>query len=150
VGDRRTPEWDAQYRRAVEIAHRQLPLMMGPSYGVSWIDDFFLTNEMRSAPPPNPPRALLPDLPPGQELLTPGEHPFPTKYCYTSQRIRIAPAIYLAALVRDFQLWGGRTVARKFDTPRDLAALREPIVINCTGLGAKELFGDPELVPLKG
>ena len=30
------------------------------------------------------------------------------------------------------------------------AALREPIVINCTGLGAKDLFGDQELVPLKG
>ena len=52
--------------------------------------------------------------------------------------------------MRDFQLWGGRIVIRKFDSPRALAALREPIVINCTGLGAKDLFGDQELVPLKG
>ena len=41
-------------------------------------------------------------------------------------------------------------VIRTFDSPRDLATLREPIVINCTGLGAKDLFGDQELVPLKG
>jgi glycine/D-amino acid oxidase-like deaminating enzyme len=41
-------------------------------------------------------------------------------------------------------------VIRKFDTPRELASLREPIVVNCTGLGAKDLFGDQELVPLKG
>src|SRR5262245_24261422 len=61
VGDRRAPEWDAQYRRAVDIAYRQLQLMMGPSYGVSWIDDFFLTNELRSQPPPNPQRAPLVD-----------------------------------------------------------------------------------------
>ena len=39
---------------------------------------------------------------------------------------------------------------RKFETPRELATLREPIVINCTGLGARDLFGDQELIPLKG
>ena len=50
----------------------------------------------------------------------------------------------------DFVLFGGRIVIRKFDTPRDLATLREPIVINCTGLGARDLFGDQELIPLKG
>ena len=32
---------------------------------------------------------------------------------------------------------------RKFDTPRDVAALDETVVVNCTGLGAKALFGDP-------
>src|SRR5262249_62101305 len=26
----------------------------------------------------------------------------------------------------------------------------EPIIINCTGLGSRDLFGDRELVPLKG
>ena len=52
--------------------------------------------------------------------------------------------------MRDFLLWGGHIVMRKFDTPRDLGALREPVVINCTGLGARELFGDQELLPLKG
>ena len=52
--------------------------------------------------------------------------------------------------MRDFTLWGGRIVVRKFDTQRDLAALREPIIMNCTGLGARDLFNDQELIPLKG
>src|SRR5581483_10965057 len=64
--------------------------------------------------------------------------------------IRIEPNIYLDAIMRDVVLFGGRIVVRKFDAPRDLMALAEPIVVNCTGLGARDLFGDQELVPLKG
>ena len=57
---------------------------------------------------------------------------------------------FLDALVRDFLLFGGHIVIRKFDAPRDLMSLSEPIVINCTGLGSRMLFGDEELIPLKG
>ncbi len=45
---------------------------------------------------------------------------------------------------------GGKVVIRKFDTPRDIAALSENVIVNCTGLGAKAIFNDPELMPLKG
>lgn len=149
--DRRTPEWDAQYRRAADIAYRQLQLMVGPLYGVSWIDNFTLIDESRPPAPLEPERpSLMEGLQPPEELLGPGEHPFPTKYARWGPTIRIEPSIYLDALVRDFLLWGGHLVIRKFDSPRDLAALRESIVINCTGLGARDLFGDRELLPLKG
>jgi glycine/D-amino acid oxidase-like deaminating enzyme len=36
------------------------------------------------------------------------------------------------------------------ESPRDITALPEQVVINCTGLGSKALFNDPDLVPLKG
>ena len=149
--ERRTPEWDAQYRRAAGIAYRQLQLMIGPLYGVSWIDNFTPTD---SNPPPTPASAdrpsLMEGLQPGVVVLQAGEHPFPTRYARWSPTIRIEPSIYLDALVRDFLLWGGRIVIRKFDTPRELAALSEPVIINSTGLGSRELFGDQDLVPLKG
>jgi glycine/D-amino acid oxidase-like deaminating enzyme len=149
--DRRTSQWDAQYRRAADISYRELQLLAGPYYGVSWLNNYSLLDELR------PPQASTPERPSlnaglttGQDVLQPGEHPFPTKYAVVSPQIRIEPSIYLDHLVRDFQLWGGRIVIRKFDTPRELAGLREPIIVNCTGLGAKELFADQELVPLKG
>jgi len=149
--DRRTPEWDAQYRRAADIAFRQLQLLAGPYYGVSWLDNYSLTNELR---PPQEGSGDRPSLNAGfntgREVLQPGEHPFPTKYAIRTATMRIEPSIYLDALVRDFLLWGGRLVIRKFETTRDLMTLREPIVVNCTGLGARDLFGDQELVPLKG
>jgi D-amino-acid oxidase len=152
VNDRRTPEWDAQYRRAYDIAYRQLQLMAGnPISGVSWLDNFTLTDTMPTEPPPNPARPPLPDgAETEREVFGPGEHPFQTAYAIRSPQIRIEPSIYLEALMRDVVLFGGRILVRKFDTPRELAALSEPIVINCTGLGARELFGDNELLPLKG
>jgi D-amino-acid oxidase len=151
--DRRTPQWDAQYKRAAEIAYRQLQLLVGPHFGVSWLDNYSLTDDLPSfgQGQANPDRPSLNEgLTAGREVLQPGEHPFPTKYAIRSPQIRIEPSIYLENLMRDFTLFGGRIVMRKFDTPRDLAALAEPIVMNCTGLGARDLFGDQELIPLKG
>jgi D-amino-acid oxidase len=149
--DRRTPAWDAQYDRAADISYRQLQLLAGPHFGVSWLDNYALTNEPPSRQPDNPERpSLQARFNIAEDVLGPGEHPFATKYAIRSPQIRIEPSIYLDNLVRDFQLWGGHIVIRKFDTPRELAALREPIVINCTGLGARDLFGDQELLPLKG
>jgi hypothetical protein len=149
--DRRTAAWDAQYDRAADISYRQLQLLAGPHFGVSWVDNFSLTNTLPVSPGPPPARpSLQARFNIGQEVLQPGEHPFPTKYAIRSPQIRIEPSIYLDVLVRDFQLWGGRIVIRKFGTSRELASLHEPIVMNCTGLGAKDLFGDEELLPLKG
>ncbi len=37
-----------------------------------------------------------------------------------------------------------------FAEPSQLSTLSEPVVLNCTGLGARDLFGDRELMPIKG
>ena len=146
---RRTPEWTAQFRRAVEIAYRQLQLLVGPQYGVSWIYNYNLTDEPETGPGETG-DLLPPEMRTGGVVFGPGEHPFPAKYAIRRPTIRIEPSIYLDALVRDFLLFGGHIVIRKFDTPRDLMSLTEPIVINSTGLGSRMLFGDEELIPLKG
>lgn len=148
--DRRTPEWDAQFREAAGIAYRRLQLLVGRSYGVSWLDQYAPNEEIRP-PQTNPDRpSLETGLVTDQQILQPGEHPFPTKYAIRRATLRIEPAIYLDALMRDFVTFGGHIVIRKFDTPRDLMALQDPVIANCSGLGSHDLFGDKELVPLKG
>lgn len=171
--DRRAPTWDAQFRTAATIAHRELQLLVGRGYGVSWLEGYSL----RSTPAPpadggegslesageadargpagsfarqDPPPLLPDELRTESVVLGPGEHPFPTPYATRSMSMRIEPSIYLDRLVSDVREAGARIVIRRFDSPRGLAALPEPVVVNCTGLGAKELFGDPELTPLKG
>ncbi|MCC6389215.1 MAG: FAD-dependent oxidoreductase [Bryobacterales bacterium] len=156
---RRTPGWDAQFRRAAELSYTELQLLAGaPGYGVYWIDSYNATadpraSQTRGAGGGNPAGDLLPDhLNPGRgrEIFGPGEHPFPAPYAVRTAALAIEPSIYLQALVRDFILFGGSIVIRKFDTPRDLMLLAEPVLINCTGLGSKTLFNDQELVPVRG
>jgi len=155
--ERRTPEWDAQFRRAVDIAYHQHQLLAGTRYGVSWIDEYSpIAN-------PNAPRRrsavsgdesgpglLASDMTLGRTMLGPGEHPFATSYGSRVPSLRFEPSIYLDALMRDVITFGGHIVVRAFETRRDLMSLSEPLLVNCTGLGAKALFGDDELVPVKG
>jgi glycine/D-amino acid oxidase-like deaminating enzyme len=145
---KRTPEWGTQLVQAAEIAYRQLQFMAGPRYGISWITNYAPTESAESARGEN---ALLPrHLQSEQVLLQPGEHPFPTTYCIERPELRIEPNIYLPALMDDVVTFGGRFVIRKFETTRDVMALSENLIVNCTGLGARTLFGDEELMPLKG
>jgi glycine/D-amino acid oxidase-like deaminating enzyme len=144
----RTPAWEAQFRRAVEIAYRQWQLLAGPHWGVSWIDNYTPTDDDRSAGGGN---VILPDALRGeQELLGPGEHPFPTRFAIRRHEMRFEPSIALDALLRDFMLFGGKLVIRRFASPKELVALSEPVIVNCSGLGSRDLFGDQDLVPLKG
>jgi glycine/D-amino acid oxidase-like deaminating enzyme len=157
--DQRTRAWDAQFRRAVEIAYEQLQLLIGPKYGISWLNGYSMLDAPpanaaeQSGPGPSQPRrpSLLPqEFRTSSVTLGPGDHPFPTPYVSYRPSIRIEPSIYLDALVEDVLLFGGDIVIRKFDTPRDLMSLEESVIVNCTGLGSYTLFRDRELTPLKG
>ena len=148
----RTPEWDQQFREAVLIAYRRLQLLAGPKYGISWIMNYAPTdNEAAGRGGFGGENPLMPaSITNPRVILQPGEHPFPTKYAIERSEMRIEPSIYLDALMNDFLLWGGKVTIRKFETPGDVAALSENVIVNCTGLGSKALFNDPELMPLKG
>jgi len=159
ANDRRTPQWDDQFRRAAVIAYREHQLLVGTNRGVSWIDEYSPMTANPGGPGggrvlgagevSGPP--LIPDsIGMGRTTLGPGEHPFATPYASVLPVLRFEPSIYLDALMREVIAFGGRIVVRKFDTPRDLAALAEPVLVNCTGLGSATLFDDRELVPVKG
>jgi D-amino-acid oxidase len=62
----------------------------------------------------------------------------------------IEPPVYLNALLRDFLIAGGRIETREFRAREELLGLSEPVIVNCTGLGSRALFGDEELGPIKG
>ena len=153
----RTPAWVSQFQRAAEIAYRQLQFLAGDEYGISWIDDYSGMQRLPTSEPDDEPQCekegsgLLPaHLQTGREILYPGEHPFPSPYVRRGSMMRIEPSVYLDALVRDVKAVGGRIVIRSFEGPRDLMALGESLIVNCTGLGSRSLFDDQTMLPIKG
>jgi glycine/D-amino acid oxidase-like deaminating enzyme len=143
---RRTPAWDAQFERAQRLSHRAFQGLVGEDYGVSWREVYFLSE--------NPEGALfdwgLPELYPQRHTLAAAENPFPARYVVVDNLMFIEPPTYLRALMRDVHLSGGRIVVRDFAAPAEFDQLSQSVVVNCTGLGARELFGDRELTPIKG
>lgn len=147
---KRTPQWDEQFRAAATIAYRELQLMAGRDYGVTWIDTYATTDEVPPERMESPRALMLASLRTGREVLGPGEHPFPLNYAIRTRTIRIQPSFFLDAILRDFMRFGGRTVIREFATERDLMSLGESLIVNCTGLGSRDLFGDEQVSPIKG
>lgn len=137
-----TPEWRRQFLVAADYSWRRFQLMVGDDYGIRWLPTY---SERTSPESP-----LLPTLPPINRLLGPGEHPFPVTSVARYDTLYVEPSRFLRQMMRDIQLAGGRIEVRRFASPRDVAALPERLIFNCTGLGARELFGDRELRPARG
>src|SRR5204863_7673679 len=57
---------------------------------------------------------------------------------------------YLRALLRDFYNAGGRIVVKEFRNREEIMRLPEPFIFNCSCLGARQLFGDEKLIPVRG
>ena len=144
---RRSPAFDEQFVLASRFAYRYFQTLLGPGYGVRWIENYFIGDD---PPRPSWERDLIADLFPATRQLGPGEHPFPTRYARRVVTMLIEPHVYLSALTRDFLLQGGRIVVRAFSSADEIRELPEPVIVNCTGLGARTLFGDQELIPVKG
>jgi D-amino-acid oxidase len=136
-----------RFHRAVRLAYRELQAMVGLRYGVHWRRNYALNDEQR---PIGPFTESMRDVAPELEMLQPGDHPFGRRWVQQFSAMMIEPAVHLRALLDDFLLAGGQLVVRRFETPQQLAALPEPVVFNCTGLGARALFGDEQLEPARG
>lgn len=146
-----TPQFRAQFADAGRFAFRFYQSLASERYGVRWLPQYALSDDSeRQPPPPDSPNSDIAPLFPEGKNLTPDENPFHTKHAYRRDSMLIEPAIYLNALIRDFYIAGGRIVVREFAEPRDLAALPENLIFNCTGLGARALFHDDELIPIRG
>lgn len=140
-----------QFLAAARFSYRWFQSLVGPTFGVRWMTNYALSDapvahEDGLIGLQSPIRDLFPEL----ADLPRDAHPFAAAYVRRFDTMMIEPSIYLDAVLRDVRLAGGSIVVRRFDTAADLAALPEPTIVNCTGLGARALFGDDELTAIKG
>jgi D-amino-acid oxidase len=143
----RTPEYVRQQNRAARLSYRYFQDLVSDYYGVRWIERYALSEDAPQEPTAADPLA---DLIPDNTQLPRGEHPFPRPFARRYWTMLIEPSIYLAAVLRDTLMEGGQLVVRDFEDLDALLALPERLLVNCTGLGAKVLFGDEALVPIRG
>jgi D-amino-acid oxidase len=140
----------AQFIQAAKLSYQRYQTLLGDDYGVRWIENYDCHDDPASEFLSSSAASLIPDLYPEVETFGPGEHPFPTRYATRVLTMFIEPNRYLRALERDVLERGSRIVVRSFASAAELAALDEPLIMNCTGLGAKDLTGDTQLEPVRG
>ena len=140
--DEVTPEFRAQFIRALDYSWRRFQIMVGEDYGVRWLPTYVETD--------SPEAKLLQTFPPIDRMLTSAEHPFPWASTLRYDTMYVETGRYLRQMVRDVEIAGGKIEVRRFATPADIAELPETLVFNCTGLGSRDLFGDMDLHPARG
>lgn len=142
-----TASFTEQFRLACRISNRAFQELVGPEYGVRWMDTFELLQNEAS---------LQRELSGGNELYPQMQiHRDPKAYfgfpiARQFSTMVIEPHTYLRALMRDFYTAGGKIVVKEFRSREEIARLREQVIFNCTGLGAKALFNDEQLTPVRG
>jgi len=90
------------------------------------------------------------DLTPHPIDLPPGSHPFPTKFARRNTNLMFNVADYSRQLLTDFLIAGGKIETVEFHAPSDLRTLPQSVVFNCTGYGARRLWSDESVIPVRG
>jgi glycine/D-amino acid oxidase-like deaminating enzyme len=125
-----------------------------PGEPVSFTDRYILRDALPAphARAPNEIRffaAHVEGVPRSRELA-PGEHPFPVARARVATTMQFNVSELMHRLTEDFLLEGGAIVPMTFETPGDMARLAEPVVVNCTGYGARALWKDESIAPVRG
>jgi D-amino-acid oxidase len=95
-------------------------------------------------------RGRIRDLTPSGIDLPPGSHPFPTKFARRNSTMTFNVAAYSRQLMTDFLIAGGAIETREFFSPSDLTQLRQKVIVNATGYGARALWKDESITPVRG
>jgi hypothetical protein len=149
------PRWETMARSSFGMYQSLLGL---PGRPIEWIDGYYLSDAPFGQPAPEPGdepaygelQDRVRDLTPHSVALPPGSYPFPQPYVrrYTTMMFNIST--YARMLMSDFLAAGGHIEVREFHSPNELLQLPETTLINATGYGARALFGDDSIVPVRG
>lgn len=149
-------DWEKMARTSFALYQSYLGAAGTP---IEWTDRYFLEDPAPAGSThPNSEgehefaryRNRIADLTPKSIELPPGSTPFPTKTVYRNSSLTFNVASYARQLMQEFQIAGGRIETREFHSPSDLATLPQAVILNCTGYGARQLWADESIVPVRG
>lgn len=153
-------EWERMARTSFAMYQSYLGSAGTP---IEWTDRYHLRDEPHPAGAPAAAAVARPDdhefayyrdrienLTPHSQEMPAGSTPFPTRFVGRTSTLTFNVASYSRQLMEEFQIGGGRIETREFQSPAELATLPQSTVLNCTGYGARALWSDESLVPVRG
>ena len=147
-----TERWE-RWARASYAVHQQMVGLAGDPV------EFLPHYEIDDPEPVRGPRAsrdflhlhrTVRDLQPPWRELTGPANPFAPREAARGHGMVYNVAAYSDRLAQLFMLRGGRMVRQTFPDRASVLTLPEPVIVNCMGFGAKAIWGDEALVPVRG
>ncbi len=160
--DYATPAFKQLWAKMARESFRTYQTLLGlPGDPVEFIDDYFVSDNPDATPHhiasgdkrpkfADLQRELIGDLIPRSEVFAPGSHPFGAHYLRRNTFMMFNLSDYTRMLIADFQSYGGKIEVDEFHTPADFGRLSQKTLINATGYGARALFGDQSITPVRG
>ncbi len=157
-----TPAFKQTWQSMTRDSYRTYQTLLGlPGTPVEFIDSYLVTdreNDVRRHPDPTDQRPkfaelqreLVDDLIPSPRHFSPGTHPLGNRYLSRGTTMMFNIATYSRLLLSDFLESGGKIEVVEFRSLTELAALPERTLINATGYGARALFNDASITPVRG
>jgi len=150
-------QWEAMARTSFAMYQSYLGM---PGTPIEWTDRYALFDEEHEGGGPAPSQGeshdfaryydRITDLTPRPQEIPAGMHPFPTKYVSRSSSLTFNVADYSRQLMNDFLIAGGAIETREFHSPQEVAMVPQKLILNCTGYGARQLWSDESIVPVRG
>lgn len=150
--------WESMARQSFQTYQNLLGL---PGNPVEFFDTYAVSDAAEMQHPGSPPtdqrppfaelqRELIGDLIPHSEDYAPGTHRFGARYLRRDTTMMFNLTVYARMLMSDFLANRGKIEIAEFHTPADFAPLRQKTLINATGYGARALFNDQSVTPVRG
>jgi glycine/D-amino acid oxidase-like deaminating enzyme len=159
------PDFGTVWEEMARVAYKAHRNYLGlPGTPVEWIDQYAVSDDRPRASPssdtsadPGKPTVSfagyanrIRDLTPRWRRVPADATPFRATSVSRGEIMVFNIADYGHTLMNDFFIAGGQFRRADFRTPAQIAALGKPVVINCTGYGARALWRDESLVPVRG
>jgi glycine/D-amino acid oxidase-like deaminating enzyme len=154
-----TPQFIDRWAWMARNSFKTFQSLLGlASQAVEWRDGYVLSDlpfgqaaHGESGEPDYPELfSRIADLQPRSVPLAAHEHAFRVEHVRRFTQMTFNISSYQRQLMDEFMRDGGEIVHREFTDARQFAGLAEHTIVNCTGYGARALFGDQNVVPVRG
>jgi hypothetical protein len=150
--------WETMARRSLAMHESFLGTGGTP---VEWQDAYKLDDSPDAPERPERPESAthhnfawfggrIRDILPRWRDIDPSLTPFPTPGVSRGTQLIFNISDYSRQLLNDFLIASGQIETREFHSPADLSGLSQPVILNCTGYAARQLFADNSLIPVRG